>query len=938
MWEEQMWEDQMWAELQFALPFWKWSLLVVVLALASWQYFNLDIFRPLRIVLTILLALAAGNMSLLRESSELHLWILRDVSLSMSHEGDKSAREAEAVIEAERQGLDRPGFKLRSHKILFAAEAIKQSDASLTFDERARNESRIGNAIHYALGQMDQNSANRILLLTDGYSTEGYEGVSSALQENDVLLDYRIFQHSPQQDFAASSLTSASIINLGEAALLKLKVRGIPEKKAQIRVFRNNNSSEELIYKDTYKFRGNDGEIHLRDNLEEPGIYQYRAEIIGNDDQISANNQAITSVRVSNRSAVLLVSREGNPALEKALKAGGFNVRSSSDIASLGLIDLALVDTVIIDNTPALSLRKEFLQGLHFFVTEQGGGLLMTGGRSSFASGGYFDTAVEELLPVTLEERQDLQRPPVNMVIALDRSGSMSAAVDGELTKMDMADHGAMRAVELLRSSDHIAVYAVDTEARPVIPSQEIGGDRGKIIGKISQIQSEGGGIYIAKALKAAASAFSADTKGRKHIILFADAADSEEPGNYKEIIEEMRKNEITLSVIALGTEADSDSALLVDISRRGEGSMVFTNSARELPAIFAQETSSVARATFLSDPSKLLSTAATSEFSRQAISWPETVSGYNLTYVRQEAHVAAYADDRYRAPLVALWQKGAGRAAAITFAAQQESGAIWPDYSQLVISLARWTSAQVKREGISFSYRQRGREVELYFASSTGADEGSANTPLGASLAQFMPRLILNYQDNNPQEVTWSEIVDGRWQAVVPLRPGEKLSGALRLGSLSMPFGPISGSSAGEWQSDQQAINQLEQIARSNGGRELLNLNEAWRNPGIFKRYDMRWLLLLLSLMLILAEVYINRFASRSRAVVKVPPLLKPPARATLAQLWRKAEKSQEKPEKAASAGEHDNKQTPKINLQENLRLQREQRFRQIRKKSDQV
>ena len=37
---------------------------------------------------------------------------------------------------------------------------------------------------------------------------------------------------------------------------------------------------------------------------------------------------------------------------------------------------------------------------LNLFVKERGGGLLMTGGPHSFGQGGYFRSALEELLPV----------------------------------------------------------------------------------------------------------------------------------------------------------------------------------------------------------------------------------------------------------------------------------------------------------------------------------------------------------------------------------------------------------------------------------------------------------------------------------------------------------------------------------------------------------
>ena len=90
---------------------------------------------------------------------------------------------------------------------------------------------------------------------------------------------------------------------------------------------------------------------------------------------------------------------------------------------------------------------------------------------------------------------------------------------------------------------------------------------------------------------------------GTKHIILFADAADSEEPGDYKTLVAKCVKAGITISVVGLGTEKDCDAELLKDIARRGGGQCMFTNVAQELPRLFAQDTFVIARSAFLDEP-----------------------------------------------------------------------------------------------------------------------------------------------------------------------------------------------------------------------------------------------------------------------------------------------------------------------------------------------
>src|SRR5258705_9207273 len=92
-------------------------------------------------------------------------------------------------------------------------------------------------------------------------------------------------------------------------------------------------------------------------------------------------------------------------------------------------------------------------------------------------------------------------------------------------------------------------------------------------------------------------------TQKNRHVILFADANDSEEQEQCPELIARFRQMGITLSVVALGTEADSDAAFLKRIAEFGGGQCYFTHDPSELPRLFAQDTLTIARATFVDEP-----------------------------------------------------------------------------------------------------------------------------------------------------------------------------------------------------------------------------------------------------------------------------------------------------------------------------------------------
>lgn len=73
--------------------------------------------------------------------------------------------------------------------------------------------------------------------------------------------------------------------------------------------------------------------------------------------------------------------------------------------------DLFGYHAVILDDVEAAFFRQDQLSLLQQFVSKRGGGLLMLGGKESFAEGGYARTPVGEMLPVYLERRTTAPPP-----------------------------------------------------------------------------------------------------------------------------------------------------------------------------------------------------------------------------------------------------------------------------------------------------------------------------------------------------------------------------------------------------------------------------------------------------------------------------------------------------------------------------------------------
>ena len=92
-------------------------------------------------------------------------------------------------------------------------------------------------------------------------------------------------------------------------------------------------------------------------------------------------------------------------------------------------------------------------------------------------------------------------------------------------------------------------------------------------------------------------------------------------------------------------------------------------------------------------------------------------MDGYNLSYLKPDATAAAYSGDEYAAPLVAFWQRGLGRAAAVSFPLGGEfsqRARAWPQYGDFLQTLARWLMGSDVPAGLALRPRVDGSELGL--------------------------------------------------------------------------------------------------------------------------------------------------------------------------------------------------------------------------------
>lgn len=791
-----------------------------------------------------------------RNQNRLDLWVLLDRSESTEELVDKGLPEWRELLRR-----SKPTRKDQLKFVDYAAEVLEQGTGDAAVFTGNRKLTRTNLAVQNALALSDAERPTRLLVFTDGYSTEPLVEAAAKLKARGIPLDFRLVREETTDDFSIARLHTPVRAQVGEPFVLGITVRGFEDINLPLRIFRD---GQVISEETTVSIVDGVGKVEFTDRISRAGSYNYSAEIVPPNDAHPGNNKAERWIEITGGPRILLVTKYADDPVAEVLRKQGFTVETASDSLSLRIGQLSGTRAVILNNVSAFEMPGDFLNALDFFVRDQGGGLMMAGGKQSFGSGGYFQSAVDPLLPISMELKTEHRKLAVAMAIVMDRSGSMSMTVPAggkNVSKMDLANAGAANAIQLLGGMDKICVYAVDSEPHTIIKLSNIGNDKKKWMQRVRKVRSKGGGIFVYRGLKAAWDDLKKADIGTRHIILFSDAADSEQPGDYKKLIKDVTAKSGTISVIGLGTRTDPDAALLEDIAKLGGGRMFFTNNPVEIPKLFAQETVTVARSAFIKDPVGAKATGHWSEISPKPFEFLAEVDGYNLSYAREDATTSLVAQDEYLGPLVAHTRRGIGRCVAVSFplgGEHSEKIRAWPQYGDFVQTLGRWLMGFELPPGLGLRHRLEGTRLTVDLLYDT--EEWTQR------FAQAPPRIKLLEGEGggSPYEIAWKRVAPGHFSVTRELEEGLVIRGAVQAGPHALAFGPVVVGSSAEWAFDPDRLAELREVSRLSGGRELIDLSKAWIRPPATHSTDLRLPLLLAALLLMLLDALITRMGWR--------------------------------------------------------------------------
>lgn len=855
-----------------------WLLILPLAAYLYWNPFRLRRLNALRLLLYSLLVLALSGPVIEWPDRAGTLVVAVDRSRSMP---ENSAREAESLIRR-LESATPPDSRLAV--VGFGAEAaVEKLPDSPGFDGlKARIDpdgSNLAAALDLALRLIPADSPGRVWLLSDGVWTGMDPARAFATSAaRGVPVDFRYLRRAATHDLAIAGIDSPLTAAAGEFYTLNCRIVSPEPQRAVCRIRRGDGVwlAREVNLRRGVNF------VSWRDRGSTPGVADYTVEVTGADpkaDERPENNRARRLISISGRKPVLLLSESPSGNLGRVLAQAGIPVVAKRPSpVELTAAKLAGYAGVILENVPADRLGPDGMALLAKLVRSGSLGLMMTGGRSSFAVGGYYRSPLEELLPVSMEQRQELRKNLLAIMVALDRSGSMAASIGG-LTKMDMANLATAEVLKLLMPRDEFGVIAVDSAAHSVIPLtpvEDIVGGESRIRG----IESMGGGIFTYTALARATQELLASKAATRHLILFADAADAEEPGEYQTLLDKTSRAGITVSVVGLGTEADCDAAFLKDVAKRGGGMVYFSDRADELPRIFAQDTFLMARNTFLDTPVEGDYTAALRSISKADFGRSTGFGGYNLCYGKEGGEVLLVSRDEFLAPLAAIGRAGLGRVSVLTAEADGEyTGrfAADPMAGTLLAGLANWMIAPENDPEAGYlvvqSLADGVHRVELLLDPDRERDP-FPTPPAVHSVTSREDGVAVARQD----AFHWLD--PDRLEADIPLEGGAiSLATVGWEGKRPEPLAPVTPVYSPEFRPlEESSAADLAAMSAATGGRERLLPDGLWDDlPSRPRRFDLTPWIALAAILLLLLEVAERRIGIVSALLRRAPRVALP-------------------------------------------------------------
>lgn len=605
-------------QINFEYP-WLLLLLIPAIFLTLFPYFRVakkyrrtrnriaSVALHMTIMVLCILTLSGISFTYNIPNTENEVMLVVDASFSSEEAQEYKDEFIKSVLDEADSGI-KVGVVTFGYDQVYAAElttdARKAYDDYLNADLPDDSATDIAAALTFARDKIHYPDSAKIILISDGIETDGEAmNVVKTIAAEGIKVDtVSCFTKSDDDEVQIVGVQLPDYnLNTGVEFEMVLTTQSTYNGDAVLTVY---DTSEDAEIKKQIPIKLAKGlqPINITHTFEIAGMHELRFEIESGDDTVEQNNAYYSYINLEKFDQILILENNPDEAknVQKMLESARsklyvkvVNVNKNVDEIPASLDELRAYDQVILVNIANNDMPSGFIELLHTYVYEIGGGLFTVGGNKVDANGNTVldkdnnpvanaydredmagvpgdptSTLYKQMLPVQAVD----YTPPLGLMFVIDRSGSMSGGDSSGLTLLDMAIQGANACLGVLTERDYCGVMTLEDDYKTEIPMRPAT-QKSQIEEAIKSI-SGGGGTTFSNALAAARLSLIANTRVEKrHIILFTDGYPGDPPEVYEAVIQENYElYGITLSIVMVGGGSGSAQESMQHAADLGHG------------------------------------------------------------------------------------------------------------------------------------------------------------------------------------------------------------------------------------------------------------------------------------------------------------------------------------------------------------------------------